>query len=184
MSTDSVSPAEIPHPTRLTLFVNCSGDDGSYQVYPVPASKIPSISGDTASARANQLALEWLSKCLLDHEPCKISGLRELPTRVLDLQSFERSNDIRLYESNGEAAPYCTLSHCWGTVPVIKLTRNVLNRYKERIQFDWLPRTFQDAVTFTRSLSVRYLWIDSLCIRTISESIKSWKRLVIRGAGK
>ena len=112
VSTDSVSHAEIPHPIRLTLFVNCSGDDGSYQVYPVPASKIPSISGDTASPKANHLAQEWLSKCLLEHEPCKISDLRELPTRVLDLQSFERSNDIRLYESNGEAAPYCTLSHC------------------------------------------------------------------------
>jgi hypothetical protein len=55
-SSNSVSPAEIPHPTRLTLFVTYSGDDVSYRVYPVPASKIPSISGDTASPRANQLA--------------------------------------------------------------------------------------------------------------------------------
>jgi hypothetical protein len=41
--------------------------------------------------------------------------------------------DIRLYESNGEAVKYCTLSHCRGTAPVIKLTENVLARYKKRI---------------------------------------------------
>jgi hypothetical protein len=29
-SGDSVSPAEIPHPTRLTLFVTYSGDDVQY----------------------------------------------------------------------------------------------------------------------------------------------------------
>jgi hypothetical protein len=104
--SDSLSLAEIPHPTRLTLFVTCSGDDVSYKVYPVPASNIPSIASDTAPPRANQLAAgqEWLSQCLQQHEPCIITGLRELPTRILDLHSFERSKDIRLYESNGEAA--------------------------------------------------------------------------------
>ena len=59
------------------------------------------------------MAQELLSQCLQQHVPCTITRLRELPTRVLDLQRFEHSKDIRLYESNGEVAKYGTLSHCW-----------------------------------------------------------------------
>lgn len=46
-----------------------------------------------------------------------------------------------------------------------------------------LPKTFQDAVTVTRKLGVRYLWIDSLCILQSTgkkdddeEHKKDWKR--------
>jgi hypothetical protein len=33
-----------------------------------------------------------------------------------------------------------------------------------------LPKTFRDAIDITRSLELRYLWIDSLCILQDSES--------------
>lgn len=32
------------------------------------------------------------------------------------------------------------------------------------ISFDWLSKTFQDAVVFTRRLCFLFLWIDALCI--------------------
>lgn len=35
---------------------------------------------------------------------------------------------------------------------------------KQGIAWNSLPQTFQDAVTFTWALNIRYLWIDSLCI--------------------
>ncbi|KAE9367909.1 HET-domain-containing protein [Stipitochalara longipes BDJ] len=35
---------------------------------------------------------------------------------------------------------------------------------KERIFFPNLPQTIQDAVTVTRRLNIRYLWVDALCI--------------------
>ena len=37
-----------------------------------------------------------------------------------------------------------------------------------------LPKTFRDAVTITRNLGIRYLWIDSLCI--IQDSEEDWIR--------
>lgn len=151
-------------PTRLTLFLKCSEDDNMYQVYPLLDSEIPPISGDTASQRANEFARNSLFECVHEHKACNTSGPHTLPTRVLDLQCFNNSSDLRLYESSGETAQYCALSHCWGKAQVIQLTQSMLSTYKERIQFDWLPKTFQDAVAFTRNLSVRYLWIDSLCI--------------------
>jgi hypothetical protein len=39
---------------------------------------------------------------------------------------------------------------------------------------DHLPRTFQDAITMTRRLGVRYIWIDSLCI--CQDDMQDWER--------
>lgn len=43
-------------------------------------------------------------------------------------------------------------------------TRETLARREAGIDEEALPKTFRDAVVLTRSLDVRYLWIDSLCI--------------------
>lgn len=44
--------------------------------------------------------------------------------------------------------------------------------FKQRIHVADLPRTFRDAVQVTRSLGVRYLWIDSLCI--VQDDPQDW----------
>jgi hypothetical protein len=36
-----------------------------------------------------------------------------------------------------------------------------------------LPKTFREAIQFTRALSVQYLWIDSLCI--LQDSLEDWR---------
>jgi hypothetical protein len=46
------------------------------------------------------------------------------------------------------------------------------------VDFRRLPRTFQDAIKAARGLSVRYLWIDSLCI--IQDDQEDWKREATR----
>jgi hypothetical protein len=40
---------------------------------------------------------------------------------------------------------------------------------------DWheLPKTFQDAIIFTRALGINYLWIDSLCI--VQDDLEDWR---------
>jgi len=50
-------------------------------------------------------------------------------------------------------------------------TRDVLTR---GIPTSDLPLTFKDAVLVSRKLSVRYLWIDSLCI--IQDDAEDWRR--------
>jgi hypothetical protein len=84
---------------------------------------------------------------------------------------------LKLVETRQEGVidRYIALSHCWG-----KLTREErfctyvenIESLKQHIPFDELPRTFRDAVTVTRALNVRYLWIDSLCI--IQENKHDW----------
>ena len=45
-------------------------------------------------------------------------------------------------------------------------------KHLQEVPFGAMPRTFQDAVTVTRELGFRYLWIDSLCI--IQDSREDW----------
>lgn len=60
---------------------------------------------------------------------------------------------------------YATLSHCWGENPsFFVLTSDSLRDLCINVPYDRLPKTFQDAITVTRSLGISYLWIDSLCI--------------------
>ncbi|KAK8130650.1 hypothetical protein PG999_003030 [Apiospora kogelbergensis] len=125
----------------------------------------------------------WLQECRSKHKDCvkTISGNPvddvmgpELPTRVLDLGA---SNDtgIVLLESKGERGNYCALSYCWGpqTTQTFLTTRETLQDRLRGIEFELLPKTFQDAIDVTRSLGIRYLWIDGLCI--IQGDTQDWK---------
>lgn len=70
---------------------------------------------------------------------------------------------IHLYETNEETEQYIYLSHCWGGHQPLKTDVSTIEARKKGINWDELPRTFQDAVVMTRALGIRYLWIDSLC---------------------
>ncbi|WAO87337.1 HET domain-containing protein [Fusarium falciforme] len=65
--------------------------------------------------------------------------------------------------------PYMTLSHRWGKHVYEQLTSQSESDFKTSINISTLPRVFQDAVDITRKLNVRYLWIDSLCIKQDKE---------------
>jgi hypothetical protein len=65
------------------------------------------------------------------------------------------------------------LSHCWGSSQPLKLTLSTIEQFQKHISLSTLPETFKDAVSVTRSLGLRYLWIDSLCI--IQDSHSDWE---------
>ncbi len=62
------------------------------------------------------------------------------------------------------AGGYATLSHVWGTTPFTTLTSDNYKLLKSNIEISTLPRSFRDAISTCRYLSIEYLWIDSLCI--------------------
>jgi hypothetical protein len=99
-----------------------------------------------------------------------VDGLAEppfLPRRVIDVGDGDAKlvSSVYLHESTpGERARYVTLSHRWGKRIDQRTTRqNVMSR-RNGIATELLPKSFQDAVTVTRKLGVRYLWIDAICI--------------------
>lgn len=52
-------------------------------------------------------------------------------------------------------------------------TRRTLKRHLKSLDIQDLPLMFQDAVTITRLLGIRYLWIDALCI--IQDDHQDWE---------
>lgn len=68
----------------------------------------------------------------------------------------------------GHDLRYIALSHPWGNTlqndHFCTTPGNFQQRLNSGIPFEKLPLTFKNAVQVTRSLNIRYLWIDSLCI--------------------
>jgi hypothetical protein len=115
---------------------------------------------DSASPQCLDVVKRWMENCTNVHEKCKKDGLSQLPTRVLDVSD----DQVRLYESKRELEPYLTLSHCWGKTQIITTTTITKEERIKEIPWSSLSKTFQDAITVTRHLGFRYIWIDSLCI--------------------
>jgi hypothetical protein len=92
-----------------------------------------------------------------------------MPTRVIDVGDGHTAHLV-LTGKIRQVAHYVALSHCWGqlkkeeTIKWCTTTHNEKDRRAKGFPVTELPPTFQDAITVTRQLDLRYLWIDSLCI--------------------
>lgn len=128
----------------------------------------------TGSVDNLKLAKTWLDKCLTTHAPCKRSASHSsaLPSRVLDVECQMSSSGLSLCSSEGLHGPYVTLSHVWGHSQIITTTLATLDKRIRSISMGDLSQTFRDAVFVARQMSIRYLWIDSLCI--IQDSVDDW----------
>ena len=64
--------------------------------------------------------------------------------------------------------PYAALSYCWGPPEhankQLKLSTHNLAIFRSHISSELLSPVQRDAITVCRTLGIRYLWIDSLCI--------------------
>lgn len=119
-----------------------------------------------------EIAKEWLHMCETTHLECPGTGVPELPTRVIDVGMQEDWMDLRVTHARKRRAAYIALSHCWGGPIEPMLTSKTIHGFQDRLPFLELPANFRDAITITRRLGFRYLWIDSLCI--IQDSRKDW----------
>ncbi|KAK1635547.1 hypothetical protein BDP81DRAFT_350654 [Colletotrichum phormii] len=108
---------------------------------------------------------QWLQSCDQgsEHRNCLQATEVNLPTRLLDVSNSQ----IRLWETNGACGQYLALSHPWGDPAKHRhfcTYTNNTEEHKRGIDFDDLPATFKDAITTTRELGFKHLWIDSICI--------------------
>ncbi|KAL0938039.1 heterokaryon incompatibility protein [Colletotrichum truncatum] len=152
---------------------------GYFSFYPAvgPMDSVMNI-GDIILARhirppGEHLGLlqKWVSDCDENHPGCH-RGLNQLPTRVVDVGADE-GRDPRLIETFGRFDRYMTLSHCWGTHPIIRTTTDTISDHFKTLPLSKLPKTFRDAILVTRAVGIQYLWIDSLCI--IQDSKTDWE---------
>ena len=112
---------------------------------------------------------EWIATCDASHPECTTRA-KSMPTRVLKVDD----DSVFLYIPENEAEPYAALSHCWGKLPVIQTHQSTFEERISHIPWKDLSKSFQDAVTTTRLLGLRYLWVDSLCI--VQDNIEDWAR--------
>jgi Heterokaryon incompatibility protein (HET) len=131
------------------------------------------ISGWTGSSAALNKLKSWLDQCNRHHQ-CIPEARRMpvLPQRVIDVKGAH-ADKLCLYEPRtGEKSRYVCLSHCWGNSQPFTTTVDTLQARWNGFSVDELPTTFRESVALTRSLGIRYLWIDSICI--IQDSKDDW----------
>ncbi|KAI0478296.1 HET-domain-containing protein [Xylaria cf. heliscus] len=133
------------------------------------------VASDLDLGLCTQLASKWLRDCGLEHPQCVVQMLGALPTRVLDVGEGLATGSIHLVETKpGQSAKYVALSYCWGKAGNITTTTSTLKERKQNIDWNVLPKSFQDTIQVVRGLGIRYLWIDALCI--IQDDANDWER--------
>lgn len=137
----------------------------------------------SGSKEQYKLFEEWLRVCEETHGHAADvpARLEDRPTRVIDVGTLLNPLLCLVQGKDMESPAYFALSHRWGDNPDHHLGRtlpeNHVGRY-QRIGWNELPLNFRDAITVTRNLNVRYLWIDSICI--IQNDDQDWQRESVR----
>ena len=101
---------------------------------------------------------------------------RWYPKRLLDI-GVQGDTEWKLIDTSScsPASPsYMTLSYRWGSLPALKLTRSTAQAFHCGMPFLNLPQVYKDTVKVAHWFSVRYLWIDSLCI--FQDSYEDWEK--------
>lgn len=116
----------------------------------------------------------WLERCLSEHccqrlinTPLLSPWLSQRAARLLDVSSFDDSEDVRVVETASMAPmpQYLAVSHVWGPSGIPKHTKLLTSNFEQlltRIPYGNLAASFRDAVKVTRMLGFRYVWIDAL----------------------
>ncbi|RYP46432.1 hypothetical protein DL768_007344 [Monosporascus sp. mg162] len=142
-----------------------------------PLSALDWLTGTTISEFPHEpLCLQtirnWIGTCDSLDEECSGDSIPLLPTRVLDVGENSSAN-VRLISSRpGQTGKYLYLSFPWGGR--IKFTNNSssMGMLLKRVPLELLPAIAKDAISMTRLLGLRYLWIDALCI--VQDSSEDW----------
>ncbi|KAM0237420.1 hypothetical protein ACHAP5_009050 [Fusarium lateritium] len=157
----------------LSFYVHPDSNKVDNGLYQVGTTRLP-VAGSTEQFL---LFREWIRVCEKTHrhdvadEYDTASRTSErtkgLPTRVVDVGDDANSH-LRLVKSEDMVSHvYLALSHRWGDNSQHHLGRTLRSNQARRymsIDESELPLNFKDAITVTRKLGVRYIWIDSLCI--------------------
>jgi heterokaryon incompatibility protein (HET) len=113
--------------------------------------------------------IKWINHCVENHTNCRRPERVPLPRRVVDVGY----RDAYLLESSGQYHDYAALSHCWKDSVPLKTTRANLRDHYKRLVWNDLPVAFQEAIDMIRTIGMRYIWIDALCI--IQDDEEEWE---------
>ena len=120
-----------------------------------------------------KMATSWhhFCSCLSQQDTKRTAAA--LPTRLIYFG--DSVDDIRLHETiEGDVGRYVALSYTWGGTAPIVTTKSSLGARKANIPWAVIPALFQDAILASRTLGIRFVWIDALCI--LQDDVVDWER--------
>ncbi|PYI04615.1 HET-domain-containing protein [Aspergillus sclerotiicarbonarius CBS 121057] len=146
---------------------------------------------DKAFQEGVTMCQKWMRNCLNTHSNCLgNTQCVHPPTRLLEIQESK----IRLVvpDVGKWARPYVALSYCWGRKSSHRLVNSkhpdqpndlLFDELQNGISLDELPKAFQEAIRFIKSLStqqipIKHIWIDALCIK--QDSPEDWQEEAIK----
>ncbi|RGP62943.1 heterokaryon incompatibility protein het [Fusarium sporotrichioides] len=108
-----------------------------------------------------------------------------LPTRLLDLEAACASgirlliteNDPQISKLDSHQKRYAALSYCWGSDSAstqLTTKKQTIDERLASIPMEKVPKTVADSIQVCRSLGIRYLWVDALCI--IQGDVEDWSK--------
>lgn len=105
-----------------------------------------------------------------EHHSCMPEHTGFMPARLIDVKNLRLVTAGNLSPKERYAAFSWSRRVGWDILEALR------TNLESEFDFASLPLTIRDAVVLTRSLDIRYLWIDSIC--TIKDEGESWKREV------
>ncbi|OCK80045.1 HET-domain-containing protein [Lepidopterella palustris CBS 459.81] len=129
------------------------------------------IAQTSSDPKLTDLIASWVAECK-GHQSCQLPNPPSFPTRILNIDGDQIRLEVPDQDERG-AEPYVALSHCWGKRQLPTTTASTIDGYKSVVPWDILSQTFRDAITLSRALGYRYIWIDSLCI--VQDSDSDWR---------
>lgn len=130
------------------------------------------ISGRCIKPASNlDQAKDWLNDCISNHNHNQVRAATR-PSLLVAVGTADGSASIRIVDGSDADKAYLAVSYRWGGETLLTTTAT-FEPFHTSIPWKQLPQTFQDAIQVARELSIRYMWIDSLCI--IQDSLADWE---------
>ncbi|KAF7507693.1 hypothetical protein GJ744_010246 [Endocarpon pusillum] len=104
----------------------------------------------------------WIAECISGHKDCRPPVKGPLPTRIVEVIDDDNVRVVSGADSGTDF--YITLSYRWGGPQHFSLTIDTLTDKHKGFGVSSLPAALKDAVTVTKALGIKFIWIDSLCI--------------------
>jgi Heterokaryon incompatibility protein (HET) len=128
----------------------------------------------TGGSRSLNMIRNWLHNCLSGHDQCASNSRTDyLPTRLLEIEGSAYHLAMRF--EIPQRSRYVTLSHCWGKKDhrqCLQLKKETIDELRNGKLIASLPKTFRDAIKFAKTIGIRHIWIDRLCI--LQDSREDW----------
>jgi Heterokaryon incompatibility protein (HET) len=161
------------------IFTDAVTETDAYPIWSTPGCQFAKTSlvnqndhDDAVDSTISNIC-RWLGDCCSFHERCSSNTSETaLPKRVLDVGTLASPN-LRMVQCSNEKTKYIALSYCWGLSGRVVASMQNLEELLHHIEENRLPRTFRNAISITRKLRIRYLWIDALC--TIQDCRLDWE---------